>query len=179
MPRGVYPRKKKGEEAPKATPSKKSAPSKKAAPAKTAKAPVTAKEVQPSQPAVSAEPGIGVNDAFNVLGANLTTLTEAYTRLDSNADLRTKVGNEISATVDAISALRQSVFGSLVPPAAAPQAQPETAAPVEATEEEEQEPEVEAAPTLPTPPAPVKPVLPNQPGNAQGFHPPAPPVQQG
>lgn len=171
MPRGIYPRKKKdGTTAPVAA---KSAPVKKT-PAVKAKAKVETKS-SPAKAEKAVAVQSSVSDAqlgFSILGANLSTLSEAYSKLeDSNQGFVSTIGKEIHETVKAMTTLRESVFGTSASEAPA----------VEAQEEAPAENEIVAPPPAPPAPAPVAaptlpiPTAPALHGNAAPFQPPAPP----
>jgi hypothetical protein len=108
----------------------------------------------PAQTAVESG-SLNVVDMFNILGSNVTTLTESFSHLDG--PLKVKIGEEISSSVDTISRLRQSVFQSVLTSTS------EEAASTVSAEYVTQE---DGIGSLPTPSFPVAPVLPVHPGTA-------------
>lgn len=184
MPRGVYQRQPKDEK-PAAAPAKKVPAVTKAKPGPKPKKLAASKDfVQKSatvkeavKPSSSHNPiAIDYQSAFagfNILGANLSTLSEALLRLAGDPDLVHKVSDELRSTLDTLKHFRERVFG--IPPEATEE--PKAVPSEEAVEEEEEEEgdtvvaSVHAAGSLPT--IPQAPPLP--PGNA-AFVPPAPPI---
>ncbi len=177
MPRGVYERKPKAAQA--------AAPAQKKQVAKTAiKVKKVAKPVSgPKEPAPAtfgynnvAQPDRAVTESyrFQLLGQNITTLSEARERAKDNPELEGVISAELAKTIGALSVLRQQVFGDLTPTAEpkAEEVEEETegtapapvAAPVN-NHTESHPAHVQAAPSAPSLPQ----------GNA-GFVPPAPPA---
>ena len=157
MPRGVYERKPKGD---------KPAAKKPAAPRKvTAKAePRTVVLPDGAQP-VTANAGKIAESmfGFQILGANITTLSEAYKAVQGT-DLAKEIALELSCTIDTLKLLRLDAFSHLAK---------------EEVKEKETKADVKplaAVPSLPQPspiPPPPPSVLPQ--GNSN-FAPPAPPT---
>lgn len=180
MPRGVYDRSKikkktEGEAPVAAKPALKAAPKAKTVTkvkAKTDKAEQSDNMVH--NKTVVEDKTVVSQFAFNILGANLSTLSGAHEQLKESPELSGVVASEIIATVKTMGTLREAVFGST---------KAEVAAEVsEGAEELVAEAPVETVTAPPAPPAPVA-TLPQPPsitpptlhGNAAPFQPPAPP----
>lgn len=175
MPRGVYPRKKKGEAAVAEAPAEvkqKRKYTKKAAP--LANAPIAAADMEKSV-APTAVKFLDTTYGFQTLGVNLSTLTDAYTRLrDTDPQISSKIGEELLGTLATMRSLRIETFGGLSGEAintkiAAVEEglKKEVAAPVQAPA-----PVTAPPPAVAAPPPPAT-TLPQ--GNA-GYTPPAPPL---
>lgn len=197
MPRGVYERKPKGEKSAPAVSTKKAPIAKKAAPVK-AKAKAAAAVAEPKSYSKSEKvASIGVAGVrslidlqqeqsafmgFNILGANIATLSESMQRVAHDPELSTRVGKEIVATLDTLRYFREQVF--------AVKSAPVDEEPKVVDEEEEEEvlkaEAVTKAPAIvPAPPVaqaagvptlPQAPPIPPIPPSNNTFVPPAPPV---
>lgn len=179
MPRGIYERKPKGD---KTVAAKKTAVvAKKATAVKSATKTETRAAV--SQDAIlDLGPSTGkIAESifgFQILGANITTLSSAYDSVKEDKNLSKLIGEEITATVETLKALRMDTFAglySLGESHKTPLKSVDYGNGKEAVAETKTENKVPAPVTaLPTPVAvPVPPAMPQ--GNSS-FTPPAPPA---
>jgi len=149
----------------------------KAAKAAPKKAPVAAVKAASKKPTLTegavlelAKYSGGVAESmfgFQILGANITTLTSAYEAIKGEKELAKLIADEISATVETLRALRIETFAGL-----SKSVSKETAV--------ETKPELKSVPVVaaPPPPQPVAapPAPPAMPQGNSSFTPPAPPA---